>query len=180
MLGSTDSNTINTGKSVYMAGLGIQITFFTAFLGLAILFNRRMQSIPNARPTKWEHLLRIIYSIYALITIRIVYRLVEYSDGFDGPVPHTESYFYIFDSLMMLAAIVVFNIYHPGRVLIGPESEFKRLTKAEKKQQKVEKKRLKEYRKVDRNMGIDEGPEGLPLAETHGAGIQNDWEYTRV
>jgi hypothetical protein len=31
---------------------------------------------------------------------------------------------YVFDEMPMFFALIVFNIYHPGRVLSGPSSEF--------------------------------------------------------
>ena len=59
----------------------------------------------------------------------------------------------------MLFALFLFNLVHPGRILIGPDSEFpkkvklskeeKRSLKAEKKAAKAEKKSNKENRRVD-------------------------------
>lgn len=47
----------------------------------------------------------------------------------------------------MFAALVILNIFHPGRVLCGPDSEFPRLSRAEKKRLRQEKKELKVARK---------------------------------
>jgi hypothetical protein len=41
---------------------------------------------------------------------------------------------YVFDEMAMFLALVVFNIYHPGRVLVGPESDSPVLTSEEKPQ----------------------------------------------
>ena len=127
MLSSTDANTIKTGQNLYMSGIGLQLGFFTLFLGLTVHFYRKMQRMGNQRQTSWRLLLYIIYAEYILIAIRIIFRLVEFSGGVDGPVPHTESYFYVFDALTMLSAMVLLCAYHPGRVLVGPESEFKKV-----------------------------------------------------
>jgi len=61
-----------------------------------------------------------------------------------------EFYLYVFDAAPMFLALLIFNLYHPGRVLIGPESEYPKLTKEEKKMAKEEKKRLKEKKQSKR------------------------------
>ena len=99
MLSSTDANTIKLGKTLYMTGVGIQLAFFTAFLGLTILFYRNIQASGNARQTNWKWLLYTIYAEYALIAIRIIFRLVEFSGGVDGPVPVRKALVYLLCSI---------------------------------------------------------------------------------
>lgn len=58
----------------------------------------------------------------------------------------------------MLFALLLFNLVHPGRILIGPESEFPKkvkVSKAEKKSIKAEKKAAKAEKKSNKNKGID-------------------------
>lgn len=50
----------------------------------------------------------------------------------------------------MFLALFILNVFHPGRVLVGPESEFPRLTRAKKEQLKQEKKAEKSARKAGR------------------------------
>ena len=57
--------------------------------------------------------------------IRIIYRLVEFSDGFDTTLTRHEAFFYCLDSVPMFFGFGLFNIYHPGRVLVGPGSSFR-------------------------------------------------------
>jgi hypothetical protein len=149
MLSSTDASTVNNGKLIYMAGLGVQEACFTGFLALAILFWHRMKKQGNRRQSNWHHLLFVIYAEYILITIRVIFRIVEYSGGYDGPIPHNEGLFYALDPLMMVAAIGMFSVYHPGRVLVGPESEFVKLTKAEKREMK----QLEKQEKLNKKNG---------------------------
>lgn len=47
------------------------------------------------------------------------------------------------DALPMLLALTLFCVVHPGMVLIGPESEFPKLSRKEKKALKKEKKAAK-------------------------------------
>jgi len=50
--------------------------------------------------------------------------LIEYSSGLNSSIPNHEVYQYIFDSLPMFLALVVFNVIHPGRIMPGKESDF--------------------------------------------------------
>ena len=151
MLSGTDANQISIGMKVYMGGMGLQQGFLTCFIVLTILFYRKMNAIENTRQTEWRVLLYIVYASIILITVRIIFRFVEFSSGFDGPIPHTESIFYILDAVPMATIVVAFNLYHPGRVLVGPESEFPKMSKKEKKEvkkmEKMEKRTEKEEKR---------------------------------
>lgn len=63
----------------------------------------------------------------------------------------------------MFLALFILNIFHPGRVLVGPHSEFPRLTRAEKKRLKQEKRAEKAARKAGKT---NRGKEMEPLQET--------------
>jgi hypothetical protein len=58
-------------------------------------------------------------------------------------VPFHEEYSYVLDAFPMMLAILVLAIIHPGRTLIGPESEFTRISRKERKAAKKEKKAAK-------------------------------------
>jgi hypothetical protein len=51
-----------------------------------------------------------------------------------------EVYEYVLDAVPMFIALLVLNIVHPGRILQGPDSEFLRVSRQEKKRIKEEKK----------------------------------------
>lgn len=62
----------------------------------------------------------------------------------------------------MLLAILILCVFHPGRILVGAESEFPRISRKEKKALKKEKKAQKKAakeeekaRKQRRKLGID-------------------------
>jgi hypothetical protein len=50
----------------------------------------------------------------------------------------------------------LFNIFHPGRILVGPESNFPKLTRAEKRELKRKKKVEKWNKRLDRKRKEDE------------------------
>ena len=65
----------------------------------------------------------------------------------------SEYYVLMLDALPMLIALVLLVVTHPGMVLIGPESEFPKLTRAEKKALKKQKKEEKKASKAAKRAG---------------------------
>ena len=88
-----------------------------------------------------------LYVVLGLITIRIIFRLVQYSAGILSSIPTHEVYFYCLDAVPMTLALCLLNVMHPGRVLVGPLSEFPKKTRQEKKEEKRLKKEAKQARK---------------------------------
>ncbi|KAH0550964.1 hypothetical protein GP486_007671, partial [Trichoglossum hirsutum] len=148
-----DQKTVMNGIHVYMGGIGLQELFILIFLALVVKFYRRMQDLVRRReiiPKEgWKRLSWTLYIALALITMRIVYRLVEYASGVkpSNPLPFHEGYLYGLDALPMFIAITVFCAIHPGRFLRGPDSVFPKKTRAQKKQEKKEKKEMKKAKK---------------------------------
>lgn len=64
----------------------------------------------------------------------------------------SEAYPYVLDTLPMFFALVVLNVLHPGRVLRGPDSDFPRLSRAEKKRVKQEKKAQEATKKAEKKV----------------------------
>ncbi|PYH86088.1 hypothetical protein BO82DRAFT_350397 [Aspergillus uvarum CBS 121591] len=154
---STDASTATTmmGVHIYMGGIGLQEFFILVFTGFFIHLQRKMAEMERTGRLDAEKLARgsmrwrwLFYAIYAclfLITVRIVFRLAQYSRGTDpnNPVLTHEWYEYVWDATPMFFALVVLNVIHPGRVLQGPDSEFPHVSRREKKRVKREKKEAK-------------------------------------
>lgn len=159
-----DPNTLLIGIHVYMGGVGIQEFFIVVFTAFALRFRILMHRVETGqlptvglidehRKQSWRGLLYALLACLALITTRIIYRLVEFASGIQpetNPIPFHEWYFYVFDALPMLIAFCVMNAVHPGRVLIGPESEFPRVSREESKAEKAEKKERKTREKEEK------------------------------
>ncbi|KAJ5371108.1 uncharacterized protein N7496_007200 [Penicillium cataractarum] len=118
------------GIHIYMAGIGIQQFFIICFLVLTIQFHRQMLQLDRSgrlfpEKRRWRHLLYALYGSLLFITVRIIYRLVEFSAGETtaNPIPYHEWYMYVFDAVPMLFAIVVWNVAPPGAVLQGPDAK---------------------------------------------------------
>ncbi|KAA8651149.1 hypothetical protein EYZ11_009425 [Aspergillus tanneri] len=154
---------IMRGVHIYMGGIGLQELFILVFVGLAIHLHRRLVCMEralqldveklNRNMMNWRWLFYAIYTALGMITVRIVFRLCQYADGTNpnNPVLTHEWYEYVWDAVPMFLALLVLNLVHPGLILQGPDSEFPRLSREEKKKLKEERKRLKqESKEADR------------------------------
>ncbi|GAA92998.1 hypothetical protein ASPFODRAFT_55255 [Aspergillus luchuensis CBS 106.47] len=161
------TSTIMLGVHIYMGGIGLQELFILIFTGLIIHLHQKLIHLERAgilspdgmagmgiatsrnKPMPWRWLFYVMYTALGMITIRIIFRLCQYAQGTDpsNPVLTHEAYEYVFDAVPMFIALVLLNVVHPGRVLQGPESEFPRVSRAEKKRVKMEKKQAKRERK---------------------------------
>ncbi|KIX10031.1 uncharacterized protein Z518_01112 [Rhinocladiella mackenziei CBS 650.93] len=152
LMTSDDYDTIRIGIDIYMAGVGVQELFIVLFTILAARFQWHMNQIERVHPVRhrWRSLLYPLYVALGLITVRIIFRLVEYTDGEYSYVARYEAFFYCLEALPMVVSLAMFNVWHPAMVLVGPESEFpKRVKKsrAEKKMEKEKEKAQKNSRK---------------------------------
>lgn len=118
------------GVHIYMGGIGLQEFFIACFLGIVVKFHLeqikadRMGRLSGDK-LRWRWILYALYICLLAITIRIIYRLIEFSRGFgtDNPLPYKEIYFYILEAVPMFFAILIWNAIHPGRYMQGPDSK---------------------------------------------------------
>lgn len=127
---------------------------------------------PELNRRNWKGLLYALYAILAFISVRsrqfvsysrrslandleqlrIFYRIAEYGGGMtmSNPVPFHEAYSYTLDAFPMMVCLLILTIMHPGRILAGPESDFPKKTRAEKKAEKAQKKADKAEKKAQK------------------------------
>ncbi|KAJ7748794.1 RTA1 like protein-domain-containing protein [Mycena maculata] len=123
-------NSDNSGKiqmlgiHIYMGGIGLQQFFILGFTALVVNFHVKMNRISGS--TEWKRPLYAMYASLGFITIRIVFRLIEFSSGIYSPLTMHEAPFYCLEATPMFLALLLWNVYHPGQILVGPESEFPR------------------------------------------------------
>jgi len=79
-----------------------------------------------------------------------MFRILEFASPHDSTMTRTintnEYFIFIFDITPMFLALFTFNLYHPGRTLQGPDSQYAKVTKQEKIELKEQKKREKQAR----------------------------------
>lgn len=119
------------GLNIYMGGIGMQEGFIVLFLGLVIRFHldqlkaERVGRLTAGRSTGWRWLIGSLYACLLAITVRILYRLVEFSAGLgaNNPLPSNEPLLYVLESAPMWLAILVWNVFHPGRFISGEDAK---------------------------------------------------------
>ncbi|KAJ6098470.1 hypothetical protein N7467_000005 [Penicillium canescens] len=113
-------NSMKTGERIIIVGLFVQIIFFGFFIVVAVLFDLKLRKFPIPRcfaaEIPWRKHLNILYATSLLILVRSLFRLVEYIQGNKGYLLRHEVYLYVFDSLLILIAMVVFNVAHPHEI----------------------------------------------------------------
>lgn len=62
--------------------------------------------------------------------VRIIFRLVESTEGFESgnTILFNEASVYCLDASPIFFALLLFSVIQPGRALLGPETEFPRLS----------------------------------------------------
>ncbi|KAK6523235.1 hypothetical protein TWF694_006125 [Orbilia ellipsospora] len=149
------ANRQNLGFNIYKGGIAFQLFWIVVFSVLAWRFRmkavmEKVRGVGVERESNWKHLLAVLYVTLAMIMIRIIYRLVEFSGGINSTLTRHEAFFYVLEATPMVLACITWNLFHPGRYLIGPESEFPKLTRKEKKALKAEKKAAKAEKKREK------------------------------
>lgn len=113
-----DPETVDTGRTIMVVGLWIQIFFFGFFVVTALLFWFRMSRLSH-RPTEerpWKKHLVILVVASTLILIRCVFRVIEYMQGPSGELISNEIYTYVFDAALMLTMMLIFHFFHPSEI----------------------------------------------------------------
>ncbi|KAK1149810.1 hypothetical protein N8T08_003361 [Aspergillus melleus] len=105
------------GLHIYMGGVGVQQLFVLLFVACAISFHRKVIRQRRSDGKQGLLLLYVLYACLALITMRIIFRLCEYSQGLKSKIPRHEAYQYCLDSVPMLISLVALNVVHPGRIM---------------------------------------------------------------
>lgn len=146
MSGKQTQSTLHIGLGIYCGGIGLQLLAILIFIAISIRFRKQVQrqALPPAysleepdkescldtdsTPPQWNkpgsRLLYALWVALGCIIFRNIYRLIEYTLGFNSYIVRHEWIAYVFDAVPMLSAMVTLNICHPGRVLQGPRSGF--------------------------------------------------------
>ncbi|KAF2471314.1 uncharacterized protein BDR25DRAFT_285850 [Lindgomyces ingoldianus] len=104
------------GANLVTASLCLQATLFGAFGLLAAQFQYRATKA-NVLTKDLRIVLYVLYVSASIVTIRCIYRLVEYIMGWDSTIYKNEIFFWIFEALIMFINTALLNIYHPGKRL---------------------------------------------------------------
>ncbi|KAL0935967.1 rta1 domain-containing protein [Colletotrichum truncatum] len=130
-----DRDSVKKGENIIVGGLGIQVLFFGFFMIVTLVFHLRLSRNPTPKThtidTPWKGLLWVLYATSLLIMVRSVFRVAEYVEGKEGELQSKEMYIYIFDALLMGITAMLFNWFHPSRVINNRQPGLKSVSSSE-------------------------------------------------
>ncbi|KAL4754034.1 hypothetical protein BDW72DRAFT_157538 [Aspergillus terricola var. indicus] len=109
------------GTNIMVAGIIFQMASITVFVLCAADFVRRTLArrlLQNYTKTIMPLLAAMVFSVLC-IYVRSIYRTIELLEGWSGYLITTERFFIALDGAMMVLAVAVFNLIHPGWFLPG-------------------------------------------------------------
>ena len=119
---STDAQR-QLGSNLVTASLCLQAALFGAFGLLAVQFHRGANKA-GVLKKDLKVVLYVMYVSATIVTIRCIYRLVEYIEGWESSIYQNEIYFWIFEALIMFINTALLNVWHPGKRLPPSNSTF--------------------------------------------------------
>lgn len=101
--GAKTKKQFDTDNDIILGGLILQIIIFVGFLIVAVVFHRRLQyhQTTEAAGLPWQRLMMMLYASSVLISVRNLYRVIEYAMGQNGWLLEHEWPLYVFDGLLM-------------------------------------------------------------------------------
>ncbi|KAH9843099.1 RTA1-domain-containing protein [Rhodofomes roseus] len=123
------------GGNTMLGGIIFQTVAITFYMLLATefvfryLYNKPIGGRPIEKTgytldSKTKQMVGALAFSSACIYVRSWYRTVELANGWQGYIIRTQRYFVIMDALMIVFAMWIMNIFHPGR-LLGPAPAWK-------------------------------------------------------
>lgn len=123
---ANDNKAAIAGSRIFLAGLAIQLLSFLVFTCIYLVFLFRVQklkpdvwTLDQEKPwyRDWRTLAGALCISCVGILSRSVYRTIELSQGFDGPLTTNEALFYGLDTLPLFLSFVVYIPFWPGRFI---------------------------------------------------------------
>lgn len=121
MQSSGDPAGIQLGINIVIAGLAVQLFAFGLFVLMAAVVHKRLNQQPTAislhADFKWRRHMWVLYTVSMLVSVRSLFRLIEFAEGSKGVAYNTEALMYVFDSSLMFLVVAVMAVVHPGMLL---------------------------------------------------------------
>lgn len=112
---STPNGDTKPGTDVMVAGILFQMASIAVFTVLGVNFLIRVRN--DVFPAKLKLLVAVTSFSVVMIFARSVYRSIELLQGWSGFLITHEGYFIALDGALMVAAVGIFNIFHPSWLL---------------------------------------------------------------
>jgi hypothetical protein len=107
---------LEAGEKIIIAGLFVQIFIFGFFVATSALFHTRVIKEPTLAAVQgsvpWRRHLYVLYVASAIILVRSIFRVIEYLQGNRGYLISHEVFLYVFDTVLMVAVMVLFLVWY--------------------------------------------------------------------
>ncbi|KAJ4982673.1 RTA1 domain-containing protein [Stagonosporopsis vannaccii] len=109
LAGSDNKSSSDLGKGVILAGLCLQMVIFAFFMVVAAVWQMRMRGSNEAasKSFNWLIYLNMLYIVSILITLRNLFRVIEYAMGSEGYLLANEWPIYAFDAALMVVVLAI-------------------------------------------------------------------------
>lgn len=121
-----------TGTNIMVGGIVFQMASITVFVGFFAEFLRRVRRERKSLGRKIDVLIGATAFACIMIYMRSIYRTIELLQGWSGYLITHESYFIGLDAVLMLFAVAVFNVIHPGWFLSQSRKDVEHIEAATK------------------------------------------------
>lgn len=121
---TANPDTRNIGEKITLGGIIFQVITLVIFMVIASIVwyrihtdssaNYNMKYLENRERKLFKFWIPATALSLLFLLIRSVYRIVELSGGWSGPVLKHENYFLYFDGLMIILGMLALSIIHPG------------------------------------------------------------------
>ncbi|KAJ2379368.1 hypothetical protein IW150_000222 [Coemansia sp. RSA 2607] len=117
----TTSKGRDAGKKIVLVGLIVQLFFFACYMATTIYVWKRpiyqvhtgpRDKSPRAAKNK---VMIVVILTTVLLYLRSIYRIAEFADGYGGKIYSSEWAFYVFDTILIFLAFVVYIVAFIGR-----------------------------------------------------------------
>lgn len=109
------------GKYLAVGGLILQLAAFSFFVIVTVALHLRIRRQPTVATATleipWARYVYVVYLGSSLVTIRSIFRVIEYNQGRDGYLITHEVFFYVLDATMMLGVSTEFNAAHSSNIV---------------------------------------------------------------
>ncbi|KAH8169363.1 RTA1 like protein [Sarocladium implicatum] len=118
LLPSDSSSAAKAGQYILVGGLILHVLVFVCFIVLCTTFHLRyrawQQTSGQSTTVPWKQTLKMLYATSIIITVRNIFRAVEYIEGREGYLMSNEWPLFVLDFGPMIAVLVAFYIWYPG------------------------------------------------------------------
>ncbi|KAF2260282.1 RTA1-domain-containing protein [Lojkania enalia] len=112
---------IDRGKTIVLFGLVLQLFIFGFFVVVGMVFHLRMRKRHENKSVvigwNWQWYLNMLYVVSVIITLRNLFRVVEFAQGKQGYLMTTEWPIYVFDAILMAIVLAICQSWYVSRIL---------------------------------------------------------------